>query len=149
MKAISLWQPWATAIAVGVKKIETRHWYTKYRGPLAIHAAKHWDRAQQEFANVEFTLGRIPSPIPRGAIIATCKLVNVHPAWQWKEEGNVGPIEAIYGNYGPGRYAWCLEDVVALPVPIPFKGMQGFFNVPDEILNVPMTEAANGERKTS
>lgn len=40
MKALSLWQPWATLIAVGQKRIETRHWPTTYRGPLAIHATK-------------------------------------------------------------------------------------------------------------
>lgn len=40
MKAISLWQPWASLIAHGVKTIETRSWSTPYRGPLAIHAAK-------------------------------------------------------------------------------------------------------------
>lgn len=38
MKALSLWQPWATLIQVGVKWIETRSWRTAYRGPLAIHA---------------------------------------------------------------------------------------------------------------
>ena len=26
MKAISLWQPWASLIAAGVKPYETRHW---------------------------------------------------------------------------------------------------------------------------
>lgn len=26
MKAISLWQPWASAMALGLKSIETRHW---------------------------------------------------------------------------------------------------------------------------
>ena len=40
MKVLSLWQPWATLMAIGAKKIETRHWYTRYRGPLVIHAAK-------------------------------------------------------------------------------------------------------------
>ena len=40
MKALSLWQPWASLIAAGVKKVETRHWPTAYRGPIAIHAAK-------------------------------------------------------------------------------------------------------------
>lgn len=40
MKAISLWQPWATLIATGAKQIETRSWATSYRGPIAIHAAK-------------------------------------------------------------------------------------------------------------
>jgi hypothetical protein len=40
MKAISLWQPWATLVAIGAKTIETRGWSTSYRGPIAIHAAK-------------------------------------------------------------------------------------------------------------
>jgi len=40
IKAISLWQPWASAMALGFKKNETRHWATKYRGPLLIHAAQ-------------------------------------------------------------------------------------------------------------
>lgn len=40
MKALTLWQPWASLIAVGAKTIETRGWATNYRGPLAIHAAK-------------------------------------------------------------------------------------------------------------
>jgi len=40
MKALTLTQPWATLVAIGAKKIETRSWSTPYRGPLAIHAAK-------------------------------------------------------------------------------------------------------------
>ena len=41
MKALTILQPWASLMACGAKKIETRSWATKYRGPLAIHAAKH------------------------------------------------------------------------------------------------------------
>ena len=40
MKVLTLTQPWATLVAIGAKRIETRSWSTKYRGPLAIHAAK-------------------------------------------------------------------------------------------------------------
>ena len=40
MKALSLTQPWATLIAIGAKKIETRSWRTPYRGQIAIHASK-------------------------------------------------------------------------------------------------------------
>jgi len=36
MKAITLCQPWASAIAVGLKVYETRSWKTSYRGPLAV-----------------------------------------------------------------------------------------------------------------
>lgn len=38
MKAITIYQPWASLIPLGAKKIETRSWATKYRGPIAIHA---------------------------------------------------------------------------------------------------------------
>lgn len=38
MKAITIKQPWAWAIIFAGKDIENRSWYTKYRGPLLIHA---------------------------------------------------------------------------------------------------------------
>lgn len=56
MKAISLWQPWASLVAFGEKKVETRCWTTKYRGSIAIASTKQepkWDlgasRHGQEF----------------------------------------------------------------------------------------------------
>lgn len=39
MRAITLWQPWAGAVAVRLKRHETRSWKTDYRGPILIHAA--------------------------------------------------------------------------------------------------------------
>lgn len=39
-KTITLWQPYATLVATGIKQYETRSWPTNYRGPLLIHAAK-------------------------------------------------------------------------------------------------------------
>ena len=133
MKAISLWQPWASAIALGHKRVETRHWTTKYRGPLLIHAAKRWGRDQREFASVEMALGRLPARIPLGALVATARLVDVRPSEEVKL--TVSAIERLYGNYEPDRFGWLLEDIVALPEPIPFKGTQGFFEVPDEVLS--------------
>ncbi len=37
-RVLTLRQPWASLVALGIKSIETRSWYTPYRGPLAIHA---------------------------------------------------------------------------------------------------------------
>lgn len=34
MRGLSLTQPWATLVAIGAKKIETRSWTTTYRGAL-------------------------------------------------------------------------------------------------------------------
>ena len=39
MKALTVRQPWAWAIARGHKPIENRGWSTPHRGPLAIHSA--------------------------------------------------------------------------------------------------------------
>ncbi len=92
MKAISLHQPWASAIAFNSKRIETRSWRTQYRGPLAIHAAKrcnvteliclsncwNWRGAlhpvlmnQNPNDNREF----LHEMLPFGAIVAVCNLV--------------------------------------------------------------------------
>ena len=53
MKAISLWQPWASLIAAGVKPYETRSWAPPREligQPIAIHAAKRIDKGAAQFA---------------------------------------------------------------------------------------------------
>src|ERR1700732_4369319 len=53
MKAISLWQPWASLIACGAKPYETRDWAppeSMIGQPIAIHAAKKIDKGAAEFA---------------------------------------------------------------------------------------------------
>lgn len=132
MRAISLHQPYASAIALKLKRIETRGWDTKYRGPLAIHAAKRWSRNQIEFTTTEHALGRLPARVPLGAIVAVCELVDVQ--YTVDLETQVSAIERLYGDYEPGRFGWILDNVRALAEPIPYLGKQGFFSVPDELL---------------
>ena len=53
MKAISLWQPWASLIACGAKPFETRHWAPPREligQRIAIHAAKKIDKGAKAFA---------------------------------------------------------------------------------------------------
>lgn len=87
MKAITIWQPWASLLACGAKQYETRSWATKYRGPIAIHAAMKdpcklplsVTGAFERLAMQEINAGNcLPwSFMPRGKIIATAELVNV------------------------------------------------------------------------
>lgn len=132
MKAISLWQPWASAIALGLKRIETRSWSTSYRGPLAIHAAKRWQSDQREFAAAEAALDRLPNRLPLGAIVATAELVDVKRSEELETE--VSAVERLYGDYSPGRFGWVLDNIKPLDEPVPFKGSQGFFFVPDSLV---------------
>ena len=63
MKALTLWQPWASLVALGWKSVETRCWSTKYRGPLAIHSAAKlppdWLGASRHRREFEFELGEV------------------------------------------------------------------------------------------
>lgn len=82
MKAITVRQPWAWLHIYGGKDIENRDWYTAYRGPIAIHAAKGMTYSEYEDAR-DFVRSfdprlseRMPmaSDLVRGAVIGTMVL---------------------------------------------------------------------------
>lgn len=133
MKCISLWQPWASAIPLGLKKIETRGWSTNVRGRIAIHASKRWTPEVRNFHAARRRAGDpLPETLPLGAIVATALLVRVESTESLLGIG-ISDLEQMYGIYGQGRFGWILEDVVPMAEPIPFKGAQGFFTVPDAL----------------
>ena len=132
VKAITLWQPWASLIALGHKKHETRSWPTSYRGPLAIHAAKRpidFD-TRAWLAQLSELYQGIDIPVddesyPLGVIVCTCKLVAVHSTLEAYQKVSI--VDASFGDYTPGRYAWELSDVQKLEPPIPVRGAQGLW----------------------
>jgi hypothetical protein len=133
MKALTLTQPWATLVAIGAKRIETRSWRTSYRGPLAIHAAKGFPKWAREFTlePVCYEIARFGKPTnpayPLGCILATCSLVACTLTSLAFEE-RLTARERAFGDYSPGRFAWILEDVKQLPEPIPAKGALQLWN---------------------
>lgn len=109
MRALTIRQPWASFVASGVKRYETRGWSTDWRGVLAVHAGKHrnpWVAAE----------------LPHGCVIAVARLVEVHPV----EALDVDEFEAALGDFSPGRYAWELADVRPI-TPVRARGMQGLW----------------------
>ena len=57
IKLISLWEPWATLMAIGAKRIETRSWRTPYRGWLAIQAGATAKLGRHKFdADMELSM---------------------------------------------------------------------------------------------
>lgn len=171
IKAISLWQPWASLISIGAKVYETRSWATDHRGPLAIHAAKHWTSAERDLSFYDPYFKRalngagisseaaivgssewVPNRLPLGAVVAVVDLI---ACWQIAESGLVrrvgGKFEArplpmgaerAFGDYSPGRVAWELANVRRIE-PCPCRGAQGFFDVElPEIERPPVTPKA-------
>lgn len=148
MKAISLHQPWATAVAIGLKEFETRGRPTKIRGRIAIHAAAKRSTAQfdlferwlkedsREFPSIyaafEEALELDFDCLPFGAIIGTVRLVACVPTSFSRLV--IYPRERLFGDFSSNRWVWKLEDPVRLARAIPFKGRQGWFEVPDALL---------------
>jgi len=128
MMALTLWQPWASLVALGVKRYETRSWRTSYRGRLAIHAAKRVvpvdGYAGALIAARLAEAGLRLASLPLGAVVATCTLVDCYPVESlWVELVDMGD-ERAFGDWSIGRYAWQLADVVPLEEPIPARGKQ-------------------------
>ena len=150
MKAISLWQPWASAMAVGVKRFETRHWAapkTIVGRRVAICAAKATrprdragnvvdlraafedilDECHESRAAFETYLDLSFDHLPFGRVVCTGVLKACH-----RVEGlQVSELERRWGDYSAGRFAWEFTDVAKLATPIPIIGRQGVFEVPD------------------
>ncbi|HAL07380.1 MAG TPA: hypothetical protein DCP26_08540 [Brevundimonas sp.] len=127
IKALSVWEPWASLIAAGVKRHETRHWETTYRGPIAIQAARTLDLAGAPDQLCQDVLGPLwPKERPRGRVVAVAYLSDCIPTDRVLQELTAADREA--GNYAAGRFAWRLDDIRPLTEPIPLTGRQGLFN---------------------
>lgn len=152
MKCISLWNPWAFLMAIDKKRNETRSWGTSYRGPLAIHAAKKWDKKLLEMCCKEPFYSALASErpnmggsyyfddlckmiLPFGQIIAVVDLWNCYRIeTTFAHKSMLSLNEYSFGDYSVGRYVWQTQNVKRLREPIPFKGKQRFFEVPDELV---------------
>jgi ASCH domain len=103
LKALSVKQPWANLIVNGSKTIETRKWYTPYRGDLLIVTSKN------------------PPIHPAGCAVAIVRLVDCRPMAQQDERFALCDLYV-------GAYSWLLTDVRPID-PVPVTGALGLFDV--------------------
>jgi len=144
--------PYGTLIELLQKRIETRGWQTKYRGPLLIHqTAAPGPRGTTEAALWDLCLSEpfrsalpkeSPARLPRGKIIALVDLVDcVQIAYEWPRNQLVSQRsrhiltdqERAFGDYEPGRYGWIFDNVRPLPAPIAARGMPGLWRWEGEL----------------
>ena len=141
MKAISLWQPWASLWVGGPKIHETRHWYTPVRGWIAVHAAKRREKIDQ-FDALSIVCDRAfgdcwRSDLPYGAIIGMVEIEDVYSTWKNGESQHEDEDDLICGDFSPGRYVWRRGSFVKFTTPVPFAGKQSWFDVPTSIAIAP------------
>lgn len=141
-RCITLYQPLATLVALGEKKIETRSRAVNHTGILAIHASlsHQWlDRCSSEpFLSVLQEAGfSNPLNMPFGKVVCICNLTGCFRMdEQVFRDGRLdyGDLdvrmnskERAFGDYREGRYGYVLEDVLPFSRPIPARGMQGLW----------------------
>lgn len=154
MKGLSLWQPWASLMAIGAKRYETRSWSTSYRGLVAIHAAQQWNEDLKSTArdNKHFWNTLVPSlpnrslsDIPRGCFIALGKLHRVLSTTTHAEAIPSEDTEEFwFGDYSPGRFMWIFDGVWKLKEPVYAPGHQGLWTLQEAEADVVTVMLADG-----
>lgn len=140
MKALSLWQPWATLWLLDSpreKLHETRHWYWGYRGPLLIHAAKTRNadvKAALSDPMVQEAFRRHNFPISGLAFGALIGKLEIAGCRRTENSLGIGEGDKTFGNWDPGRYAIHGARPKLWAESVPWIGRQGPFDVPDEVL---------------
>jgi hypothetical protein len=164
IRALTILQPWAAAIACGAKRIETRSWKTDYRGPLAIHAGNRCVQSEQSalldnaisrhawlavmhnlgWSDPNGILANWFTGLSYGAIIAVAELVDCGVI-----SAGTGVVPALVGGqlctYGVSPRERALGDYTpgrygwvlrdVTPItPIPWRGKQGLWRLPTSVV---------------
>ena len=140
MRALTVMQPWASAIAALAihpegKGTENRSWYTAYRGELAIHAGKAMDPEGVRDPFVRAILKAVGwkrlSDLPRGRVACVVNLADCHSI----EQTFAGLVSKHccdpWGRLQP--YHWSFTDAIALPDPVPCRGALQVWTLPDDV----------------
>lgn len=135
LRALTVRNPYAWAVALGHKTVENRPRRTSYRGLVAIHAGAAWHRQSSLDQNVlalwtyYFQSTDVDAAYlgPRHwrAVVAVADLYDCHVrtpgccrnAW-------ADPRAAVH---------WLLRDIQSLPVPVPTKGALGLWVLPPAV----------------
>jgi len=122
--AITLWQPWASWIAVGLKTIETRG-HQRFRclvgQVIAIHAGLRWDGHAYATAAAYRPVSALTVQEPEhGSVVALARVGGFR-------ELDAADAPAALCPCGPGRYGLILEHVERLAVPQPARSGQGIW----------------------
>lgn len=158
MKAITIYQPWATLIMIGAKPYEFRkRSYCDYPGHPAVgdRIAIHASARRMRLVEIEDLIDRMHGDRNTTGLItelAETILANARTALRCKRQ--LLPLGAVIGTaiLGPPQracdlfecvvedsdrglfnWAWPLGDVVRFYEPMPTRGLQGFWNWHDAI----------------
>lgn len=149
MKTISIKQPWAWLVAMGIKNIENRTWKCpkKYIGErILIHASGKWDDNHREMSRL-FTTDQwkslsdknqslmVGGILPTSSIIGSVQIIDCvikhNSIWaqQWITKSWHNGVRG--GKYDVQLYNWVLANPIIFPEQIPAKGKLSLWDYPN------------------
>jgi hypothetical protein len=139
MKALSLWQPWASLWCSRRKVHETRHWRCSHRGWLLVHAAKRFKKDFEPNDPLRLILddefgANWALDLPTGALIGMVNVVDCLPTELLFGDVATNPDDRECGVFSARRFAWKREDYRLFGQSIRYRGARGFFSVPDDLI---------------
>lgn len=111
MRGLTLWQPWASAIAHGGKDIENRPWPCPdaHLGTrIAIHAGKHYDANGAYYVRERWPEMPSKQEIPYGAIVSVVTVARLERCSR-----DLARVNA----WAFGPWCWLLTDITPLETP--------------------------------
>ena len=155
IKALSLWQPWVSLMAVGAKMIETRHWSTNYRGLVGIHAAKRFQELERmllddkrffnalaldfpaSVAGATRTPAELANALPLGCIVA---VGNLRHCLSTTRDDKFIPAktkdEYHFGDYSENRFMWVFDEIWKLSSPVHTIGQRRLWTLDEDTRDV-------------
>lgn len=151
-RAITLTCPWGYAFRELGKNIENRTWRPPdalLGQPIAIHAgkaptsARAWEEIEDALEGMESAGIKIDWPIKvrqlteqSSAIVVVGTLAGwFRDASTWKTADKLLPrLSEIASPWkSEDSYGWIIRDRVVLPTPVPCKGAQGLWTIPQDV----------------
>lgn len=162
MKALTIWQPWATLIMIGAKPYEFRRWdyRTRERGlehqRIVIHAGARPIKPADVKDIVARLEDRISSLNARLALpllqrlLCTYKcrgVIELGAGLGTAVLGTPRKVDALFSSPADSdridhhMWAWPLTEIIPFAEPMPCAGHQGFWNWPTMIRETPWQDS--------
>lgn len=146
MKVLTVKQPAASLILLGIKSIENRTWQSPYTGRIAIHASKNNDPEIWRLMREQCEANGVPFPdieFPYGSLLGT---VGLYGAIYENVDGEIDG----YGNFSAEMlrwwqrdfYGWVLKKPIPAPAPIPWQGALGLWKIPKDTADLLIPQPA-------
>lgn len=119
LKALSIRQPWAYLIMMGIKPVENRTWKSPVRGRILIHAGKQFDQEGFYFIQDNFPEIKLPFRYDCGGFVGSVEITDC--------------VEKHESPWFFGPYGFVMKDPIKSPL-LKAPGQLGFFDCPNLLI---------------